>query len=311
MYMKLRRGRLGRESDMKRNWKLLLCLLMALLMLSACSSQPDPNEFPDITQAIGPTGTPAPTDAPVADAPVQDGAADAASGESIFSANPYDVMVDEDMLANMAASEEDYIDPEYGQESLYEASLKAEGTVYPYAGSTPIPLNPIDMPTPTPRPDLSFTYADYTASTVGVTFKAPVSWQVDQSYSGMFILSEPVNQIKDNQQCIITVSAEPVNATYKKSDLESHVKQRLNTIGGLDFDEWKPSLTATRYMMGSEGVYANYSGTLTDGTEVGGRIHYVSIGKVLYGLEIQFPLGFKNDFIDVFGEIRSSMKQMQ
>lgn len=310
MYMKLRRGRLGRESDMKRNWKLLLCLLMALVMLSACSSQPDPNDFPDITQAIGPTGTPSPTDVPVVDAPVQDGAADSASGESIFSANPYDVMADEDLLGSMAANEENYIDPEYGQESLYEASLKAEGTVYPYAGSTPIPLNPIDMPTPTPRPDLSFTYADYTASTVGVTFKAPVSWQVDQSYSGMFILSEPVNQIKDNQQCLITVSAEPVNATYKQSDLETHVRQRLNTIGGLDFDEWKPSLTATRYMMGSEGVYANYSGTLTDGTEVGGRIHYVSIDKVLYGLEIQFPLGFKEDFIDVFGEIRSSMKLM-
>ena len=64
-------------------------------------------------------------------------------------------------------------------------------------------------------------------------------------------------------------------------------------------------------MMGSQGVYANYSGTLTDGTEVGGRIHYVSIDKILYGLEIQFPLGFKDDFIDVFGEIRSSMKQMQ
>lgn len=296
---------------MKRNWKLLLCLLMALLMLSACSSQPDPNDFPDITQAIGPTGTPAPTAVPVPESAPQDNADGSASGESIFSANPYDVMVDEEMLANMAANEEDYVDPEYGVESLYEASLKAEGTVYPYAGSTPIPLNPIDMPTPTPRPDLSFTYADYTASTVGVTFKAPVSWQVDQSYSGIFILSEPVNQIKDNQQCIITVSAEPVNATYKQSDLETHVKQRLNTIGGLDFDEWKPSLTATRYMMGSEGVYANYSGTLTDGTEVGGRIHYVSIDKTLYGLEIQFPLGFKGDFIDVFGEIRSSMKQIQ
>lgn len=296
---------------MKHNWKLLLCLLMAMLALTACSSQPDPNDFPDITQAIGPTGTPAPTAPPAVETAPEQIPAENMTGESIFSANPYDVMVDEEMLANMAASEENYVDPEYGTESLYEASLKAEGTVYPYAGSTPIPLNPIDMPTPTPRPDLSFTYADYAATTVGVTFKAPVSWQVDQSLSGMFILSEPVAQIKDNQQCIITISAEPVSANYDKGDLESHVKQRLNTIGGVEFEDWSPSLTATRYMMGSEGVYANYSGTLTDGTEVGGRIHYVSIDKILYGLEIQFPLGFKDDFIDVFGEIRSSMKQMQ
>ena len=154
------------------------------------------------------------------------------------------------------------------------------------------------MPTPTPRPALSFTYADYTASTAGVTFKAPVSWQIDQSQAGLFILSEPVAQIKDNQQCIITVSAEPVSANYSQRELESHVTQRLNTIGGAEFTDWKPSYTATRYMMGSEGVYANYSAVRTDGTEVGGRIHYVCIDNMLYGLEIQFPLGFKGDFVE-------------
>ena len=296
---------------MKRNWKLLLCLLMALVMLSACSSQPDPNDFPDITQAIGPTGTPSPTDVPVVDAPVQDGAADSASGESIFSANPYDVMADEDLLGSMAANEENYLDPEYGQESLYEASLKAEGTVYPYAGSTPIPLNPIDMPTPTPRPDLSFTYAAYTASTVGVTFEGPVNWQVDQSQPGMLILAEPQNQVKDNWQCVVTLSAEPVTSNYSQKDLKSHVTQRLNTIGGSEFTEWEPSYTATRYMMGSEGVYANYSGMLSDGTEVGGRIHYVCIDRTLYGVEITFPLGYKDDFLDVFGKIRSTIGRIQ
>ena len=60
-------------------------------------------------------------------------------------------------------------------------------------------------------------------------------------------------------------------------------------------------------MLGSTGVYANYSGTLTDGTPVGGRIQYVSEGGILYGLEIVFPEGFRGDFIDVFGEVRSSM----
>ena len=58
------------------------------------------------------------------------------------------------------------------------------------------------------------------------------------------------------------------------------------------------------------GVYANYTATRTDGVEIGGRIQYVCIDRTLYGLEILFPAGFREDFIDVFGEIRGSMKTM-
>ena len=117
--------------------------------------------------------------------------------------------------------------------------------------------------------------------------------------------------MKDNWQCVVTLSAEPVTSNYSQKDLKSHVTQRLNTIGGSEFTEWEPSYTATRYMMGSEGVYANYSGMLSDGTEVGGRIHYVCIDRTLYGVEITFPLGYKDDFLDVFGKIRSTIGRIQ
>lgn len=297
---------------MKRNWKLMLCLLVALFALSACSSQPDPEDFPDITQALGPTGTPAPAadlyEENFDDSYIEDMqlAEMNAGEESIFDVNPYD----DAMMGADALMEENYVDPEYGVEETYTFDMSI-GTDYVYAGSTPIPLNPIDMPTPTPRPDLSFTYAAYTASTVGVTFEGPVNWQVDQSQPGMLILAEPQNQVKDNWQCVVTLSAEPVTSNYSQKDLKSHVTQRLNTIGGSEFTEWEPSYTATRYMMGSEGVYANYSGMLSDGTEVGGRIHYVCIDRTLYGVEITFPLGYKDDFLDVFGKIRSTIGRIQ
>lgn len=284
---------------MKRNWKLLVCLLTAMLLLTACSGKPDPEEFPDITQAIGPTATP--TAVPTA-VPVPEG-----EGESIFEHNPY---LEEDFSEEDALAEEGYVDPEFGVLESF-ATAEPAGTVYPYAGSTPIPLNPVDMPTPTPKPDLSFTYVQYIASTVGVTFEAPAGWQVNESQSGVFILSEPTNQVKDGQQCIITLSAEPIGSDYKQKELETHVQYRVDSIGGAQFSSFKPSYTATRHMMGSTGVYANYSGTLTDGTPVGGRIQYVSIGGVLYGLEIVFPEGFRDDFIDVFGEVRSTMKFIQ
>ncbi len=293
---------------MKRKIRLTLCLLLAAMILSACSNSPSNEQvFPEMTQALGPvtvTDTPAPQ---VGDPSVGDdsGLSDDPSGQSIFDMNPYlSDFSDEDPL-----KEENYVDP-YGEEDL-TAPLYAsepEETVYPYAGSTPIPLDPLDMPTPTPRPALSFTYSAYSPSSIGVTFEGPVGWMVDESQAQIFTLSEPDAQIKDGQQCIITISAEPVTSNYSESDLKSQVTQRLDYLSTSEFVDWKPSYTATRYMMGSLGVYANYTGTLVDGVEVGGRILYVCIDRVLYGLEIIFPVGFKEDYLDVFNQIRSTMK---
>ena len=303
---------------MKRLWKLLLCLLLAVLTLSACSGQPSNTEqFPEVTQALGPaTPTPEPIvrdsqdDPSTADGSGESGAADPSAPQSIFDTNPYDVVLENGFTEQDALNEENYIDPELDDGSdLYVA--QPTGTVYPYAGSTPIPLDPIDMPTPTPRPSLSFTYGDYSAASVGVSFKAPAGWLVDESQAQTFILREPDSQIKDGQQCVITISSQAVTSNYNQSDLETLVKDRLDVIGGAsNITSFKPSYTATRYMMGSLGVYANYTATTTDGVEIGGRIQYVCIDRTLYGLEILFPEGFREDFIDVFGEIRGSMKSM-
>lgn len=297
---------------MKRKCMMLGCLALALLMLSGCSSQNNEiANIPNITQAIGPTvaAAAAPTQAPQSDsltdgAPMNDG-----SGSSIFDVNPYDVGAAD--WGDEPLNEENY-DPgvDDGSNDVYDSSLTAvaENTVYPYAGSTPIPLDPVDMPSPTPRPKLSFTYVSYTSYGVGVTFDGPAGWQVDESQNQMMILSEPTAQIKEGQQCIITLSAEPVSSNYSENDLKSHVKQRLDTIYTSEMSDYSPSLTATRYMMGSKGVYANYTGELLDGTQVGGRIMYVCIDRVLYGLEIIYPQGYKEDYLEVFGTIRKSLK---
>lgn len=293
---------------MKRNGKLVLCLLLALITLCSCTAKPS-EDFPDLVPSIGPQvltptgnnqtegnrqpeGDTQPESNPLPD-----------DDPSIFAANPY---MDENGFSEAdALGEENYVDPD---ESSYVA-YAPDTTVYPYAGSTPIPLDPVDMPTPTPKPKLTYTYGAYTASTVGVTFEGPVNWSVDESQPSMLILSEPVTQIKDGQQCIITLSAEPVSGNYSQNDLKSHVTQRLDTLYSSDYTSWKPSYTATRHMMGSLGVYANYSATTNAGVELGGRIQYVCIDNVLYGLEIVFPLGFKDDFIDVFGHIRTTMSK--
>ena len=290
---------------MKRQWKLALCLMMAILLLTSCSDSGSSNQpvFPEITQNLGlPQVTDAPTPEPTAE-PVQD------EEGSVFTDNPFDVPAEfseTDPIAEETAPE-----PVNLSDSISGNYTVVEETEYNYAGSTPIPLDPVDMPTPTPRPPVNFTYVAYNAGSLGLTFEAPSGWIADDSLTEVYSVIEPAEQMVGGQQCVVTIVAVPVNTNYDQRDLESHVTQRLDTLYSSDYTSWKPSYTATRYMMGSEGVYANYTGTLTDGTEVGGRIHYVCIDKMLFGLEIQFPLGFKGDFIDVFGEIRSSMKLMQ
>lgn len=107
---------------------------------------------------------------------------------------------------------------------------------------------------------------------------------MDESQTDVFVLTEPETQMHDGQQCIITISAEPVTANYSEKDLKKQVTQRLKEIGSVNFTVWNPSLTATRTLLDSKGVYANYTGTLANGVELAGRILYASTNNKLYGV---------------------------
>ena len=227
---------------------------------------------------------------------------------SIFD-NPY---LNEDISSDEALGEENYIDPyDTGADtgSLLSASGASGGveTVYPYAGATPIPLDPVDLPTPTPHPELTFNYATYTAGSLGLSFDCPSGWLVDESQTDVFVLTEPETQMHDGQQCIITISAEPVTANYSEKDLKKQVTQRLKEIGSVNFTVWNPSLTATRTLLGSKGVYANYTGTLANGVELAGRILYASTNNKLYGVEMVYPRDYRDDYLNIFAKIRETI----
>lgn len=292
---------------MKRTALVLLCLTALALLLTGCQGQQQ-EPFAEVTQYIGPAVTTAPpTAAPTV----------ASSGDMDYTQN--DILDEEAASAaeDAALTAEtptpaSNFDAGYQvQTNLFSSSAASDtvATVYPYTGSSPIPLDPIDAPTPTPQAPLNFTYIPYSPSTVGVTFEAPAGWVADSSYDEVFTLSEPESQMKNGQLGIINVYAVPVNSDYSETQLESEIKQRLNTIASLDFTEWKPSYTATRYLMGSLGVYANYSGTLSTGVEVGGRIHATTIDNVLYCIQITYPYAFKEDFMDVFSQLRETIKR--
>ena len=126
----------------------------------------------------------------------------------------------------------------------------------------------------------------------------------DESVNEQFILTEPDTQVKDNQPGILRVYAIPVTTDYSESALKTEVQDRLKAISSTNFESWSPSLTASRHLLGAKGVYANYSGTMANGVKVGGRIHCTSIDKVLYCIEIVYPLAYKKDYEEVFKKMR-------
>lgn len=289
---------------MKRQWKLVLCLMMTAVLLSSCTGGNTPNQtvFPEITQNLGlPTITDAPTPEPTS-VPVEDDSVltDEADGGDMGLSD----FAETDPLA-----EEDYQEPVSLSDSLSGNYTVVEATEYKYAGSTPIPLDPVDMPTPTPRPPVNFTYVTYTAGSLGLTFEAPSGWIADDSLTEVYSVIEPAEQMVGGQQCVITIVAVPVNTNYDQRDLEKEVKARLNDIGATNFAKWEPSLTASRHLMGGKGVYANYSGELVNGIKLGGRIHYVCIDSMLYGVEIMYPREYRDDYMNIFDKIRETLKR--
>lgn len=289
---------------MKRQWKLAICLLMTVALLSSCSGGGSSNQtvFPEITQNLGmPQATAAPTAEPVYEPePVQE-------EDSVFTDNPY-MEEPSEYTEDDPITEESYEEPFDLSNSLSGNYTVVQQTEHVYAGSTPIPLDPVDMPTPTPRPPISFSYIPYTAGTLGLTFEAPSGWIADDSLTEVYTVTEPAEQMNGDQQCVITIVAVPVNNNYDQKDLEKEVKARLNDISATNFSVWEPSLTATRHLMGGKGVYANYSGKLVNGIKLGGRIHYVCLNSMLYGVEIMYPREYREDYMEIFNKIRDTLK---
>ena len=146
------------------------------------------------------------------------------------------------------------------EEEIFLPVDAADATAAPtmqseYAGATPVLIDPIDKPTPTPLPPLTFTYDKYEAKALGLSFEAPAGWLVDDSQPDTFTLTNPDPSMDYAAQ--LSIRLVPVSKNYNKNELIKEVKSTLDTLGSEGFRKFDRSNTAGRKFMNTDAIYAN------------------------------------------------------
>ena len=61
--------------------------------------------------------------------------------------------------------------------------------------------------------------------------------------------------------------------------------------------------------MNADAIYANYTGTLTSGVKVAGRIIIACSNKTLYILHVSYPQGYTKTYVEgVYDKFRHTVK---
>ena len=199
------------------------------------------------------------------------------------------------------------------EEEVVDNAVSAEEpTVAPtmqseYAGATPVLIDPIDKPTPTPLPPLTFVYDKYEASALHLSFEAPAGWLPDDSQPDTYTLTNPDPSM--DYPATLSIRLVPVSKNYNKNELIKEVKNTLDTLGSDGFKKFERSNTAGRKFMNSDGIYANYTGTTSEGVKIAGRLIIACVNKTLYILHVSYPQGYTKTYVDgVYDKFRHSVK---
>lgn len=176
-----------------------------------------------------------------------------------------------------------------------------------YAGATPIPLDPIDMPTATPRPSLTFTYGQVDIPAMRLSFEAPAGWTADTSVADQVVLRDP--NTYDNYNATMTVKLSPVASSYKLSDVRTTVQDELKQIGQYNYSEWTTTTLSARTLLRKDGYYANYRGVLYDGTVVRGRVMVALLdNNQIITVHMSCPGWYNESYMNVVAHFRETLK---
>ena len=177
-----------------------------------------------------------------------------------------------------------------------------------YAGATPIPLDPIDMPTPTPKPTLTFSYGPVTADKIKLTFEGPAGWGIDTSADDAVTLVNP--NALDGYNANLTIRIYNVASTFKLADLRTELTNYLKELGQYNYSKWSTKNIANRQILGKDGYYNDYEGTYYNGTSIYGRVMMALLdGNKVIMIHLACPDGyFNSSYKAVINHVRETLK---
>lgn len=288
-------------------WLCTGLMLILVLALTACqsSSQTQYQMASPATQRVIPQTTSVPqtgNDSETMDYDAYDPASEEGVGDDLDASGTQNQSQSQTQITDLSA----LLDMDMNA-TVYDSPTEAPTMNSVYAGATPVIIDPIDKPTPTPVPPLTFSeYVVYDATKLGISFESPAGWTVDDVEQSTYLLTNPDRSV--DYQATVRVSAYTVNTEYSQSDLAKEVKNVLSTIR-TGFTSFSPTNTATRSLLDKTGVYADFSGVNRDGKSVGGRVHAVCVNKKLYILEMTYPRAYTETYKDtVYKQFRHSVK---
>ena len=274
---------------MKKKIVCLILVLCAALVLTACGQQQE--TYPN--QPRQDSGAAVQQQAPVQEQVV----AEAPAQQINFNDGSYD-----------PASEEGG----QSEQVIAEASAPTAAPVMQseYAGATPVKIDPVDKPTPTPLPKLTFSYTTYSAANLHLSFEGPAGWMADDLAVDTYTLTNPDPSM--DYEAKIEIRTIAAGKDYTQKELIKEAKAQADTLRSTgNFQSFDASDTAARHFIDGNGVYLAYKGVLNDGQETGvaGRIIVNTVNKTLYVLHVSYPRGLADTFADgVYNKVRHSMK---
>ena len=179
-----------------------------------------------------------------------------------------------------------------------------------YAGATPVKIDPVDKPTPTPLPQVTFSYANYSAANLHLAFEGPAGWMANDQAVDYYSLTNPDPSM--DYEAKIEIRTVAAGKDYTQKELINEVKAQadaLRSSGG--FKSFDASDTAARFFIDGNGVYLAYKALLNNEEETGvaGRIIVNTVNKTLYILHVSYPRGLADTFAEgVYNKVRHSMK---
>ena len=205
--------------------------------------------------------------------------------------------------------------PEEEAEESFEVVIPAATPVSinsEYAGEPPMVIDPIDKPTPSPVPSITYAnddFAVYDATRLRVSFEAPAGWDVDDSISDTYMVTNPDSQMSFQGYLMLTVRG--VSDSYGKSALQREVNAVLEALKS-GYTNFSPSNFGSRTLLSVSGEYKDFTATIK-GTEiqVWGRVQavYHSASKSLIVLRVVAPLEYKSLYKDtIYPQFRKTLK---